>query len=61
MKDFLGKELKVGDTVVALSHSRTSSHLFKGVITSFTPQKAYIQGEYCYGLRTSDKIVKVDG
>ena len=42
MKDFLGKELKIGDKVVYLNYFRTSSNLHRGVITGFTPMKIKI-------------------
>ena len=59
MKDFLGRELKVGDTVVFLTHCKTSSSLHKGVIKSFSPQKAYVVGDYHSTYKSPDKIVKV--
>lgn len=42
MKDFLGRELNIGDEVVYLSHSRTSSRLYKAIITGFTPMKVHL-------------------
>lgn len=43
MKDFLGKELNIGDEVVYLNHSRTSSTLRRGIVMRFTPMKIEIE------------------
>ena len=43
MKDFLGRELNVGDEVVYLSHSRTSSNMYRGIVVEFTPCKVRIE------------------
>lgn len=39
LKDFVGKELKVGDEVIYLSHNRTSSELHRGNVIDFTLKK----------------------
>lgn len=43
MKDFLGRELAVGDEVVWLDHQHTSSMFYRGKVTRFTPQKVGIE------------------
>lgn len=45
--DFLGKRLKLGDSVVYLSHSKTSSCFRKCKVTGFTPKKVYIDTGKC--------------
>ena len=42
MCDFLGRTLKLGDKVVYLMHTRTSSHYVKTVVTGFTPKKVRV-------------------
>ena len=42
MKDFLGRELNVGDEVIYLEHFRTSSHFNRGIVMGFTPMKINI-------------------
>lgn len=67
MKDFLGQELSIGDKVVALTHQRTSSTLYLGVIEKLTDKMVVIKAEgaendwrYHDVMRTyPDKIVKV--
>ena len=39
MKDFLGRELNIGDEVLYLNHTRTSSYLRRAIVTGFTPMK----------------------
>ena len=46
-KDFLGKELRVGDNVVFMEIKYRNFK--KAVITKLTPQKAYISFENHYG------------
>lgn len=41
--DFLGKELNVGDKVVALSHKRTSSTLYLGEVEKLTDKMVVIK------------------
>lgn len=41
--DFLGKELNVGDKVVALSHRRTSSTLYLGEVEKLTDKMVVIK------------------
>lgn len=41
--DFLGKELNVGDKVVALSHKRTSSTLYLGEVEKLTDKMVIIK------------------
>lgn len=62
MKDFLGKELVVGDTVVYLQHNKTSSELIKAVVVGFTPKKVRLQEYYGDNVTTkySDLVVKVE-
>lgn len=55
MKDFLGQELFVGDNVVCLSHSRTSSQLVKGTITKFTNSMLY----YSYSRKYPENVVRI--
>lgn len=43
MKDFLGKELKIGDFVVFDNFERTSSELKKGTVEGFTPTMVKIR------------------
>lgn len=43
MKDFLGRELNVGDEVLYLIHTRTSSYLRRGIVIGFTPMKIHIR------------------
>ena len=43
MTDFLGRELKVGDKVVALAHRRTSSTLYLGVVEKLTNKMVTIK------------------
>ena len=57
MRDFLGRELQVGDSVVYLSHHRTSSSYHKCKITAFTPKKVYIDGCKCV---EPHKLIKYD-
>lgn len=45
MQDFLGRELSVGDKVVAVAHQRTSSTLYAGTISRFTPKMVVIEVE----------------
>lgn len=56
MKDFLGNELAVGDQVVYLTHTRTSSSLNKGVIKKITPKMVSIEGD---SYRNPIHVVKV--
>jgi len=43
--DFLGNELHMGDSVVALSYEGTSSRYIKGYITRLTAETALIKYE----------------
>ena len=36
MKDFLGTEINVGDSVVAMKYRGTSSFLYKGIVSKIT-------------------------
>ena len=59
MCDFLGNKLEVGDKVVYLQHTRTSSHLVKGTVLIFTPKMVTVRSDS--GFLTSkspDKMVK---
>lgn len=56
MKDFAGKELKVGDDVVYLKQTTSSSHLVKGRISRFTNKFVFMAD----GARKEpNKVVKV--
>ena len=61
MKDRLGRELAVGDEVLFLEHSKTSSDLFDGVVIGFTPMFVKISCPKVFLGETkkiSSKIVK---
>ena len=66
MKDFLGRELNVGDEVVYLQHYQTSSYLIKATVTGFTPCQVNLKrysddGRPLTSVRKSPyKIVKVN-
>lgn len=56
MKDFVGNKLNVGDDVVYLSHSRTSSHFVKSKVERFTNKCVFmIDGKR----KEPDKVIKV--
>lgn len=62
MKDFLGRELDVGDECVYLKNCRTGSSttrklMFKGVITSFKKRNVIFDNNTT--VYNSDDIVKV--
>ncbi|WP_165678734.1 hypothetical protein [Metapseudomonas otitidis] len=61
MKDYLGQDLKVGDKIVYLSHTRTSSDLSTGRIAGFTP--CYVKLEstspWAKGKVSPEKVIKV--
>ena len=57
MCDFLGKELKLGDSVVYLSHSRTSSRYIKTKVCGFTHQKVYLEWGSCV---YPDKLIRYE-
>lgn len=57
MKDFLGRELTVGDEVVYLQHYRTSSDLIKASVTGFTPCQVNLQ-RYSDNGRPTDSVRK---
>ena len=63
IKDFLGKELNIGDKVVSLTHSRTSSWFNRAVVIGFTPKMVRVRrvrfGDWVE-LKAPDKIVKVE-
>ena len=69
MTDFLGKELSVGDKVVALAHGRTSSTLYYGEVEKLTNKMVVIKTDgserdwrYNETMRVYPyKVVKVDG
>ena len=56
MKDYLGQELAVGDTIVYITHQNTSSYFQTGVIKKINPKTVSIEGDT---YRSPDKIVKV--
>ena len=43
MKDFIGRELAIGDEVIYLSHGRTSSCFYRAIVTGFTPMKIKLE------------------
>lgn len=43
VKDFLGNPICVGDTIVALKHMSTSSHLYKGTVKSVSKKLVTIE------------------
>jgi len=45
MVDFLGKEIRVHDNIVYLSHSKSSSQYVKGKVLEFTEKKVKIKHE----------------
>ena len=69
MTDFLGKELSVGDKVVALAHGRTSSTLYFGEVEKLATKMVIIKTvgserdwRYKETMREyPHKVVKVDG
>ena len=68
MTDFLGRELEVGDKVVALAHRRTSSTLYFGEVKKLTNKMVIIKtidSEHDWRYEetmcvSSYKVVKVD-
>lgn len=56
MKDYIGRDLSVGDKIVYVTHTQTSSWLEVGEIEKVTPKKVLIKG---IGYRSQDKIIKV--
>ena len=56
MKDFLGRELKVGDEVLYLIHTRTSSYLRRGVVSGFTPMKIRMKTFHENGKEAWDEL-----
>ena len=58
-KDFLGADLQVGDWLVYLEHSRTSSKLIKGEVIKITEKMLTVKG--ASERRVSfDKVVKIN-
>lgn len=56
MKDFVGNELSVGDDVVYLFHSKTSSHFVKSKIERFTDKCVFmVDGRR----KEPNKVIKV--
>ena len=56
MKDYLGQELAVGDKIVYVTHTNTTSYLETGIITKINETRVSIKdGTY----RSADKVVKV--
>lgn len=43
MCDFLGRDLEIGDMVVYLMHTRTSSQYIKTRVCGFTPKKVWVE------------------
>lgn len=56
MKDFLGQELSVGDDIVILVHSRTSSELKLSKVAGFTNVFVKIYG----GKIVPYKVIKIN-
>lgn len=49
MKDYLGYQIEVGDNIVYLSYSKTSSQFVTGIAVGFTPKKVKIKYKSMYG------------
>lgn len=45
MKDFLGNKVNIGDTIVGISQSRTSSNLFKGRVLNVMDKMLQVEQE----------------
>lgn len=67
MKDFLGRELQVGDKVVVLAHNKTSSTLYKAQVIKIAEKKVQVKALQKSGWQFSEisykdphKLVKVD-
>ena len=62
MNDFLGKELNVGDNVIYLYHSKTSSHYSKRKVLGFGNKKIKINDGSVNGYVCvyPDKLVKYE-
>ncbi len=70
MKDYLERDLSIGDQVVFLTHTKTSSFLSLGIIEKFTKEKILIRDitgkKYFYNMkydnitiRDKTKVVKI--
>jgi hypothetical protein len=62
MRDFLGRELQVGDYVIYQKQSYRGYNLAK--VIKFTPQKVrvkYGDSKYCELLQAPEQLVKVEG
>lgn len=67
MKDFLGRELQVGDKVVVLAHNETSSTLYKAQVIKIAEKKVQVKALQKSSWKFSEisykdphKLVKVD-
>jgi hypothetical protein len=62
MKDFNGNELSVGDQVVFIRKTRTSSWLEKGSIEKITPKMVFVYSSGCsYKMYPQDNVYKIPG
>ena len=59
MKDKLGKELKLGDKIVATGHGGYAE-LFVGEVIGFTPKMVRVNCIYSNGLRTPNQVVMLE-
>ena len=60
MIDFLENELSIGDDVVFLNHSKTSSSLANGIVIALTERMVRVENDKGIYLRSPDKVVKID-
>lgn len=58
MKDYMGNELTIGDKVVYIRHSKTSSRLSHGTIERLTDYFVVVENGHRVKL---EKTVKVEG
>ena len=62
MKDFLGNEIHIGDTIVFTDNRKTSHGLAKGVVTGFTSDMVKIEWDYYWRENTKrlpEKVVVI--
>lgn len=56
MTDFLKRPISIGDTVVYLSHSRSSSHFYKDVVIGLSPSMVLLKTTK----KSPDKLIVVN-
>lgn len=62
MKDFLGNEIHIGDTVVFTRNCKTAHYLAKGEVAGFTSDMVRIKWNCCgeeYTKRLPNKVVVI--